>query len=63
MLPLLCISFLEKVNNRILLDKVDNQIKLDDDLTNELDKYISLYVLRDNMDKPYSMPRYISPRS
>ena len=57
MLPLLddnadYTSFSEKVNDRILIDGIDNEIELDYDLANELTTDLWLGVLRDNMDGP-----------
>ena len=60
MLPLLddnadYTSFSEKVNDRILIDGIDNEIELDYDLANELTTDLWLGVLRDNMDNPDSL--------
>ena len=57
MLPLLdynanYTSLSENFNDCISLDGIDDDIELDDDLANELSKYLWLGVLRDNMDKP-----------
>ena len=57
MLPLLddnadYTSFSEKVNDRILIDGIDNEIGLDYYLANELAKDLWLGVLRYNMDGP-----------
>ena len=58
------IIHLKKINERILLDGIDDDIELDDDLSNKLAKDIWLGVLREKMDNPDSIltfSQYMKP--
>ena len=49
-----------------MLDGIDDEIGLDDDLANKLDKDIWLGLLRDNMDNPdsiFTFSQYMNPTS